>query len=175
MRILACVLFLGLALAAGVFDLRSRRIPNWLAVTGALAGIGLAAVVSAERGIQSALGFGAALLVGLVLFRLHAVGAGDAKLLAAFGAWFGLRGLPTAFVAMSAGGALLALLWALRHGVLRGTLASTSVMLSGALQDGRRVRPWVGDTAVGKFPYGVGLGAGAAAWWLWTGCGGWVP
>jgi len=174
MRILACGLFLGLALAAGAFDLRSRRIPNWLTMAGALAGVGLAAAGGSERAIQSALGLGVALVVGLVLFQLRAVGAGDAKLLAAFGAWFGLRGLPAAFLAMTAGGAILALLWALRHGVLRGTLASTGAMLGGALQDGSRVRPWVGDTAVGKFPYGLGLGAGAAAWWLWTGCGGWV-
>jgi len=172
MRLLACGLFLSLALAAGVLDLRTRRIPNWLTVAGALTGLGLAASVGAERTIQSAMGLGAALLVGLTLFQLRALGAGDAKLLAAFGAWFGLRGLPAAFLAMTAGGAILALLWALRHGVLRGTLASTGAMLGGALQEGRRVRPWVGDTPVGKFPYGLGLGAGAAVWWLWTGCGG---
>ena len=172
MHILACALFLSLALAAGVLDLRNRRIPNWLTVAGAVTALGLAASVGAERTIQSAMGLGVALLVGLTLFQLGALGAGDAKLLAAFGAWFGLRGLPAAFLAMTAGGAILALLWALRHGVLRGTLASTGALLSGALQEGRRVRPWVGDTTVGKFPYGLGLGAGAAVWWLWTGCGG---
>jgi Flp pilus assembly protein protease CpaA len=166
-HILSCGLFLSLALIAGVVDLRTRQIPNWLTVSGALAGLGLAALAGRDPLLQSILGFTVSLLIGFLLFQLRALGAGDAKLLAAFGAWFGLRNLPEAFVAMLGGGALLALFWAWKRGVLRGTLVSTGSILQGGL----KVRPWIGDTAAGKFPYGVGLGMGAVAWWLWTGCG----
>lgn len=168
MRVVVSGLFLSLALAAGVLDLRFRRIPNWLTVLGAAAGFLVSATGGGEQALASALGFAAALVLGLVLFQVGALGAGDGKLIAAFGAWFGLRQLPAALVVMAAGGAVLALLWALYHGVLKGALASTGAIVGTALQEGRLVRPWVGDLAVGKFPYGLGLSAGAAAWWLWT-------
>jgi Flp pilus assembly protein protease CpaA len=45
-------------------------------------------------------GFAAALGVGLVLFFLRTLGAGDAKFMAAIGAWAGLSRLPMAFLAM---------------------------------------------------------------------------
>ena len=167
MHLLSCGLFLGLALIAGVVDFRTRRIPNWLTVSGALTGFGFAALAGRDPLLQSILGFSASLLIGFLLFQFRALGAGDAKLLAAFGAWFGLRNLPEAFVAMLGGGALLALVWAWQRGVIRGTLVSTSAILQGGL----KVRPWIGDTAAGKIPYGAGLGMGAAAWWLWRGCG----
>lgn len=169
MPILVSGLFLSLALAAGFLDLRFRRIPNWLTVSGAAVGMLVSVGLGAGQALASVLGCVAALALGLVLFRIGALGAGDGKLIAAFGAWFGLRNLPAALMAMAAGGALLALVWALYHGVLKGTLASTGAIVGTAVQEGRLVRPWVGDLAVGKFPYGLGLSAGAAAWWLWTG------
>ena len=170
MHVLTCGLFLGLALTAGVYDLRFRRIPNWLNLTGATAGVAVMGLVGSGWA-QSVLGLVAALIVGFLLFQARTIGAGDAKLMAAFGAWFGLTRLPVAFVAMLAGGALVAVVWAIRNRVLRKTFLSTGAMLASTLHTGTRLRPIVGDTALGKFPYGIGLSAGAAAWWLWIGCG----
>ncbi len=170
MHVLSCGLFLGLALTAGVYDLRFRRIPNWLNLTGATTGLVVMGLVGSGLA-QSVLGLVMALAVGFLLSQTKMIGAGDAKLMAAFGAWFGLARLPAAFVAMLAGGALLAVGWAIRKRVLRKTLLSTGAMLASSIQAGTSLRPIVGDTPLGKFPYGIGLSAGAAAWWLWIGCG----
>jgi prepilin peptidase CpaA len=79
-----------LAAAAGITDWRSRRIPNWLTVSGALLGIVVNAWVSGWYGVrESLLGMllGLAILLPFVLVR--SLGAGDWKLIGAVGAFIG--------------------------------------------------------------------------------------
>ena len=171
MEILSCVALPLFALIAGYLDYRSRRIPNWLTVSGALAGLCLSALIGGTpHFIASLEGFGAALGVGLILFFLRTLGAGDAKFMAAIGAWAGLSRLPLAFLFMLGAGAVSALAWSWRKKVLRATLASTATMVGGAIHGTSASSPWVGQTESGRFPYGVGLGLGAIVWWLTTGC-----
>ena len=170
MEILICVSLPAFALAAGALDYRSRRIPNWLTVSGALTGLCLSALGGTNHFITSLQGFGAALGVGLILFFLRTLGAGDAKFMAAIGAWAGLSRLPMAFLFMLGAGAISALAWSWRKKVLRATLASTATMVGGAINGTSASSPWVGQTESGRFPYGVGLGLGAIVWWLSTGC-----
>ena len=84
-------------LAAGAFDLRTRRIPNLLVLAGVLLGMGLNSFLYGMPGLtQSAKGLGLALLFYFPLFALRAMGAGDAKLMGAVGSivgpgnWFGI-------------------------------------------------------------------------------------
>ena len=170
MELLTCASLPVFALLAGYLDLRSRRIPNWLTVSGALVGLCLSALGGTPHLITSLLGFGAALAVGLVLFFLRTLGAGDAKFMAAIGAWAGLARVPMAFLFMLGFGAVFALAWSWRRKMLRATLASTASMVGGAMHGTRMGSPWVGQTEPGRFPYGVGLGLGAIVWWLSTGC-----
>jgi prepilin peptidase CpaA len=170
MEILLCASLPAFAITAGVLDYRSRRIPNWLTVSGALAGLCLSALGGTPHLVQSLQGFGAALGVGLILFFLRTLGAGDAKFMAAIGAWAGLSRLPMAFLFMLGAGAVAALAWSWRKKVLRATLASTATMVGGAMHGTSSSSPWVGQTESGRFPYGVGLGLGAIIWWLSTGC-----
>lgn len=96
------------AAVATVTDLRTRRVPNALTL-----GAGAAGLVTAALGIGG-LGAGAALAgggIGLLLmlpgYLFGSTGAGDVKLLAAFGTWLGPRDTLTAFMAMAlAGGAI---------------------------------------------------------------------
>lgn len=170
MDLLVCVSLPVLALGAAVLDLRSRRIPNWLTVSGALAALCLSAIGGLPHLAASLQGFAAALAVGLLLYSFRTLGAGDAKFMAAIGAWAGLSRLPLAFLAMLGGGAVFALAWSWRRKMLRATLASTAGMVGGAMNTGSAGSPWVGHTAAGRFPYGVGLGLGAIVWWLLSGC-----
>src|SRR4051812_43294499 len=90
-------LLLALVLGAAVYDVRYRRIPNWLSMGGVIAGIAMNSFLyEGWAGMQFALigmavGFGAY----FVLYMLRAMGAGDVKLMAAIGAcigwhnWFG--------------------------------------------------------------------------------------
>ena len=100
---------IGLGLAAVVEDLARRRVPNWLTAGGVAAGLACAA-----WGGWHGLGMAAAgALVGfLILLPFHwcgAMGGGDVKLMAAYGALLGPSGilLAAVFGGLSAAGASL--------------------------------------------------------------------
>ena len=84
------ILLLLVVMGAGISDLRSRRIPNWLVGLGLLAGIGLNSFLYGTAGLWVALkGAGLALAIYFPLYALRAMGAGDAKLMAAVGSIVG--------------------------------------------------------------------------------------
>ena len=79
-----------LAAVAGWTDWRSRRIPNWLTISGLWVGIAANSLAWGWRGTKDALlgaGLGLALLLPLVLIR--SLGGGDWKLAGAVGAFTG--------------------------------------------------------------------------------------
>ena len=99
-----------LALVAGVTDLRSRRIPNWLTVPALAVGMVLNVAVGHWTGLKDSLvgaGLGLVLLLPFVLLR--SLGAGDWKLAGALGAFTG----PGALVDLLLGSVLVAGLMAL--------------------------------------------------------------
>src|SRR5271167_4765791 len=107
---LSDILVVALVCIAGVIDIRHRRIPNWLTLSGACAGFALQAITTGFAGLKFAtagmfLGFGAY----LVLYCLRAMGAGDVKLMAAVGAIVGPAGWISVFVATALAGGVLAL------------------------------------------------------------------
>jgi prepilin peptidase CpaA len=80
------------AIAAGVLDWRYRRIPNWLTVSGAVAGVAVNTILFRWPGLKAAV-LGALLALGLLLpfVWLRSLGAGDWKLAGALGACLGPR------------------------------------------------------------------------------------
>lgn len=84
-------LAVALALIAGWTDWRSRRIPNWLTVSGFLVGVAANVLASGWRlGLEtSLLGAGLGLLLLLPFVFLRSLGAGDWKLAGALGAFVG--------------------------------------------------------------------------------------
>jgi prepilin peptidase CpaA len=80
-------------------DFRTRRIPNWITVPGALAGFALQVWYSGLQGAASSIE-GAALGIGLVLllFIARGMGGGDVKLFGAVGALAGPQTLVLIFV-----------------------------------------------------------------------------
>jgi prepilin peptidase CpaA len=79
-----------LAVIAGWTDLRSRRIPNWLTVSGFFAGIAVHTFFEGWGGMKTSL-LGALLGLGLLLpfVLVRSLGAGDWKLAGALGAFTG--------------------------------------------------------------------------------------
>src|SRR5215475_11987965 len=85
--------------AAAWMDLRTRRIPNWITVSGAAAGISLHLVYGGISGaMQSLAGAGLGLAIFFGLFAAGVRGARDVKLFGAVGAFAGPQALILIFV-----------------------------------------------------------------------------
>lgn len=85
-----------LAAVAGWTDWRSRRIPNWLTVSGLLLGFAANSLARGWAGTKdSLLGAGLGLLLLLPFVLVRSLGAGDWKLVGAVGAFLGPRHLLT--------------------------------------------------------------------------------
>ena len=106
----ALMLAMALGAVAIVEDLRTRKLPNWLTVTGAVAGFGLAACDGWHGLWPAATGAVAGFAILLPLFLLRGMGGGDIKLMAAFGTLLGPAGVLVAAALASMIGAVWAAL-----------------------------------------------------------------
>jgi len=160
-----------IAAAACWFDVRTRRIPNWL--TFPAAAFGLVAVTVIHGG-PGALSSATGLLIGLALFFplfvLKGLGGGDVKLMAALGAWLGTSMIfGVAFYTALAGGAL-ALALIVRHRYGGQAIRNLWLLLMHWRVFG--IRPLDSltlETSAGpKLPYALPIAAGLSlAFWLW--------
>lgn len=96
-------LLLAFVVTAGWLDLRARRVPNWLTVSGVIAGIAGNAFFQPHGSLIAMAGIVCALVVYVPLYALRGMGAGDVKLMAAVGAFAG----PSAWIAIFLATALL--------------------------------------------------------------------
>lgn len=121
-----------LVVIAGVYDIRYRRIPNWLVLPAVLLGFALNALISLDvmEGLMYAgKGFGLAVLIYMPLYMLRGMGAGDVKLAAALGAFVGWLNWLFLFVFAAVIGGVLALILMLAYGRFRKTLWNTAYIL----------------------------------------------
>lgn len=111
-----------LAVLAGWTDLKSRRIPNWLTVSGAVLGLSLHVVFSRWNGVKSSL-LGLLLGLGLLLpfVLLRSLGAGDWKLAGALGSFSG----PALLIDLLLGSVFVAGLMALALIIYKGRMRET--------------------------------------------------
>ena len=152
------------------FDVRQRRIPNWLTVGGTVAVLVLRGFVGMGALGSGLLGGALGLLLGLLLFAIGAMGAGDGKLLAAVGAGLGFGGFVQALPLIGLAGGVLALVMTIRAGTLIPTLLRFQELGLHVLTFGRagerRTLAMPGAVTV---PYGVAVAAGVV--WAWLAVG----
>jgi len=79
------------------FDLKIRKIPNWLVLVGATSGIALNGFQGLNPLYQSIAGLVAGITVLLLPFALGWIGAGDVKFFGVVGALLGVSWLPRIF------------------------------------------------------------------------------
>ena len=149
MPIVATSLLALCALAGAWLDMVSRRLPNWLCLMTALAGLAAAFVDGgAAAPLSHAMHASIALMVGMVLFRLGWIGGGDAKFYAACAVWFPLASALYLLGAVSLAGLAVIALW------------------FGWRQLARAGQSKPGD-AFAMVPYGVAVAIGAVAIKVW--------
>lgn len=151
------VIAVGMTVAT-VVDLRTRRIPNELTATLAGIGVGLAATgVSGVSLWASMLGFVIGLAMMMPGYLLGATGAGDVKLMAAFGAIVGPGLVINAFLFTAIAGGILAIAVAMRRRRLTATLAGTGRLVTGSADTRELLRS---APAASRFAYGPAIAAG---------------
>ena len=161
------------ALAAGVLDWRYRRIPNWLTLSGLVAGIGVNTALYCWPGLKAAL-LGTALGLGVLLpfVLLRSLGAGDWKLAGALGACLGPRQLLSVLVGTILVAGVMALAVVVWKGRLKETLLNIAHLLAAlfslrmpgsavSLDDPQSTKiPFGVAMAVTVLVYGIGRAAG---------------
>ena len=158
---------------AAVFDIRYRRIPNWLVLAGIVVGLAWNTSASGLSGLlHSAEGLGLGFALYFPLYLIRARGAGDVKLLAATGAVTGPGNIFLICILTAILGGIIALIVLLIYGRLRKTLFNIGWMV----QDLSHLRaPYKSSeeldvtTAKGmRLPHGAMIAVGVVAFLLLT-------
>jgi prepilin peptidase CpaA len=155
------IFFIGLAAA---FDLKERRIPNWLVLIATLVGLLLHFISGTPELLDSLSGFGLGIALLFIPFALGLLGAGDVKLVGAVGAVLGAAWVPRVlFYSVLVGGLLALLSLATRRAqwsILKETWIDVKLLVTSR---GAVVPASVGERdikGVHTIPYGVAVGLG---------------
>ncbi len=164
-----------LLLVASTTDLKHRRIPNWLSISGLLFALAWHSVPIEGSGMfdpnfPGALGFIAAtagaitcFAVFLLFYALRVVGAGDAKLMTAVGGFFGFPSAIGLVLAVLLTGGVLAIVRLTVAGTARRVWANLRSIVFAVATPGVRV-PHVFDPATqsaDRMPYALAIAAGS--------------
>ena len=154
-----------LVLIAAAFDIRYRKIPNWLVLTGLLTGLSLSFALLSAQGLKdSVLGAALAFAVYFPLFALRAMGAGDLKLMVAVASFTGPLNWITLFLTTSVLGGVIAVALLLYRGHLGRTLGNVLIVLGelSHLRPPYQRNPHldIADPRAVRLPHGISIAGG---------------
>ena len=144
-----------LAIVAGLKDLTSMKIPNWISgllILGFFPAALLLGLTVPEIGIHLAVAV-AALLIGMGLFALNLLGGGDVKLMAAACLWLGLAGSGVFVLATAVVGGVFSLALLVSRAWLQPYVGAGPGWLVQLMEP------------KGHIPYGVAIAIGALVAW----------
>jgi len=151
------------ALVASVWDIKTRRIPNWLTLSSILAGVAVHAALGGGRGVLTAI---AAAVVGGGIFAIFFVaggmGGGDVKLMAAIAAIVGFQSLFQVMVSTAIMGGVFAVCLALARGRLKQTADNIKLLMVHHRHQGLTPHPEINVTnrQTLRLPYAIAIAAG---------------
>ncbi len=117
------------AILGGWADLRTRRIPNWLNLSGLILGFGLNTLFLQREGLKLvATGVGLALLIYVPLYLIRAMGAGDVKFMAAIAAFLGPENWLSVFLTTAILGGIASICLIATRGRMQVTLSNVSTI-----------------------------------------------
>jgi prepilin peptidase CpaA len=130
---------IGIAAVACGWDLRTRRIPQFVTIGGALAACAFHVVISGWSGAALSIsGWALGVAIFFVPFALGGLGAGDVKLLGALGAWVGPADVIWLALYTGIAGGVLAIVVSLARGYLSEALANVHLLTSHWMVNGIR-------------------------------------
>ena len=139
---LSVAVLAAIAVTACYYDVAQRRLPNWLCAITLVAGLAVTGLAGDWVQMGMALAHAVlALVIGMALFAVGAIGGGDAKFYAAMAAWFPLGLGVVLLFSVSLCGLALLVVW-----------------LGWRLS--RRAAPRNKDDVFAKLPYGVAIAIG---------------
>lgn len=164
-------------LCAGVgaaFDIRSRRIPNFLTLPGIALGLLLHLALGGWR--QMGLAALAGVICGVIflLFWLAGgMGAGDVKLITAVGGMAGMPMVPNLLILTALAGGVMAVGLALWQRRLKETVLNLGAIAMHHRYEGLSPHPQLNVANAGtlRLPYAVAIAVGVATTMLLTGFG----
>jgi len=149
-----------------IFDVRTRRIPNWLTGAGILTGLLLHLLLGGWRAMGgAALGGLIAGTVFLIFYLGGGMGAGDVKLIVAVCCLAGLHGVASVLLGTALIGGLRAIVLALVHHRLKETFANMGRLMIYHGRSGLRPHPDLNlsNPRTLRLPYGLAIAAGAGS------------
>ena len=151
------------AVVGAASDARARRIPNWLTYSSLTSGVAAHTMLGSWHGLGQALG---GLMVGggvfFLLFLVRGMGAGDVKLMAAVGAWAGLRQSVVLLIATALAGGVLAVFYMVFYGRVGSTVVNAGELVRFHLASGVKPHPELNleSKSALRMPYGLAIAAG---------------
>jgi prepilin peptidase CpaA len=152
-----------LASIGAVSDVHASRIPNWLNYSGLLLGLLAGTTLGGWHGLfQGAAG---TLVGGGVFFLFYLVrgmGAGDVKLMAAVGAWLGVRQTLVVMMASAIAGGALAIVYIVFYRRVWSTVQNMGELIRFHFTSGVRPHPELNLQEPGsvRLPYGLAIALG---------------
>lgn len=143
-----------LVFTSTVFDIWTRRIPNYLTLTMLIVGLGTNFIYSGIHGLSDSF-LGAVIGISLLFipFVLGGIGAGDVKLLGAIGALNGLNFAFLTFLYSAISGGVIALIILLAKGRLSDVVRNLISFLKARFLGVELSLP---SSSI-KFPYGTAI------------------
>jgi prepilin peptidase CpaA len=156
---------LACAIAGAIFDLRDRRIPNYLTLPSILFGLLIHLFIGGWRGLG--LSAAAGLIAGVIflLFWLAGgMGAGDVKLITAVACIAGLSHITWLLILTALAGGVMAIGLALWSGKLKDTIMNLGALAVHHRFEGLKPHPHlnVGNARTLRLPYALAIAAGSA-------------
>lgn len=149
---------------AAVYDIQFRRIPNRLVLTGLVLSLIIQITFNEFYGFKA---WGYGMLTGLALFlplyALHAMGAGDVKLVAMAGSFLDAGSAIGVVLTTLLVGGVLSIVVALRNGVLRQAISNIHTQLTLTMfkkLSGGNAQLVQLPSSVGNLPYAVAIAIG---------------
>ncbi|MFL6351486.1 MAG: prepilin peptidase [Bryobacteraceae bacterium] len=162
------IILIAIVLVAAIYDLRFRRIPNWLNLSGVILGLVVNTFLFARSGfIIAVLGIVCSLVIYVPLYLIRGMGAGDVKLMAAVGAIAGPWNWVGIFVATALLGGLVSIVFVALKRRLHQTCFNVGLIITELchfrLPSKRNSQLDVRDPQAVGMPHGTLIAIGAVA------------